>query len=166
VVHSGGNYSVLEGFITESISLGSNQCYEFVINDTYGDGLCCEWGNGFYRLLDASNSVIAEGDSFRWEQVAPFAVNLWPLGRPGSKANKRLEVFPNPGSGLYQIELPQTGNWHLYIYSTRGNLVLEQSIGVGKQSIQVNLSFLDSGVYFVELEVEGGSPYFTPLVKL
>jgi hypothetical protein len=25
-------------------------CYKFVMYDDYGDGLCCSWGSGYYKL--------------------------------------------------------------------------------------------------------------------
>ena len=27
-------------------------CYMFVINDSYGDGFCCNYGNGYYKILE------------------------------------------------------------------------------------------------------------------
>jgi hypothetical protein len=38
--------------------------YSFTINDSYGDGICCAYGNGSYTLKDASNTVIATGGAY------------------------------------------------------------------------------------------------------
>lgn len=38
-------------------------CYEFVISDTYSDGICCKYGSGKYTFT-ANNKVIASGGDF------------------------------------------------------------------------------------------------------
>ena len=38
-------------------------CYDFIIYDTYGDGICCTYGNGSYSLTYNGN-VVASGGSF------------------------------------------------------------------------------------------------------
>merc|ERR1712106_723282 len=44
----------------EMLCLPSNDCYEFTIYDSYGDGLCCEVGDGSYTLT-WDDSVVGEG---------------------------------------------------------------------------------------------------------
>ena len=48
--------------VVENLCL-ENGCYSFVITDSYGDGICCAYGNGSYTLTDDSG-VIASGGSF------------------------------------------------------------------------------------------------------
>ena len=38
-------------------------CYSFVINDTYGDGICCSYGNGSYSVT-YNGTIVASGGSF------------------------------------------------------------------------------------------------------
>jgi len=40
----------------------SNGCYLFVLEDFYGDGMCCDYGNGFAQIVDEYNNVIASSD--------------------------------------------------------------------------------------------------------
>ncbi|GIS08618.1 MAG: hypothetical protein CM15mP112_07300 [Flavobacteriales bacterium] len=35
---------------TWDVCLSSTDCYDFTITDSYGDGLCCSYGNGSYSL--------------------------------------------------------------------------------------------------------------------
>ena len=46
-----------------SICVNSNECYDFIIYDTYGDGICCSYGNGSYSI-SYNGSVVASGGSF------------------------------------------------------------------------------------------------------
>ena len=58
VVYSGSGYSAANSSVTESFNLLQNECYTFSINDVYGDGICCTYGNGSYAL---SNDDFAFG---------------------------------------------------------------------------------------------------------
>ena len=37
-------------------------CYTMYVDDAYGDGICCDYGNGYFKLLTSSGNVIAESD--------------------------------------------------------------------------------------------------------
>ncbi len=56
VVHSGGPYENKPGgqLITNSICL-ANECYQFIIKDAVGDGMCCAYGKGYYLLTNNLN---------------------------------------------------------------------------------------------------------------
>ena len=73
VLASGGPYSNAGSTVTEDICLPDN-CYDFVIYDSYGDGICCVWGNGSYALTDASNNTLASGGSFGSSETTNFCV--------------------------------------------------------------------------------------------
>jgi hypothetical protein len=47
--------------------------YTFTINDSYGDGICCSYGNGSYSL-DEGNTNIANGGSFTSSESIDFCV--------------------------------------------------------------------------------------------
>lgn len=39
-------------------------CYIFNMRDAYNDGMCCNYGEGSFKLLDANNRVLATGGAF------------------------------------------------------------------------------------------------------
>ena len=47
--------------------------YKFSIYDSYGDGLCCDHGEGSYEVL-LNGEVLAEGDEFGSSEVVSFSV--------------------------------------------------------------------------------------------
>lgn len=67
-------YTELNTLYKINIDLPSDGCYEFEIYDTYGDGICCIEGDGFYRLLDSDDNVIIEGGEFEFSEISPFEV--------------------------------------------------------------------------------------------
>lgn len=50
-----------EEVVTESVLVGAGQ-YTFTMNDSEGDGICCSYGNGSFRVLANSISVFSGGE--------------------------------------------------------------------------------------------------------
>ncbi len=73
-VASGGTYgSSPDGStITENICLADG-CYTFTINDSYGDGICCSFGNGSYSLTNGG-TLLASGGSFGSSEASNFCI--------------------------------------------------------------------------------------------
>ena len=52
-------------------------CYDFEIHDDWGDGICCEFGDGSYSLEDdASGTVLASGGEFGATETTNFCVPI------------------------------------------------------------------------------------------
>ncbi|MBK9513264.1 MAG: trypsin-like peptidase domain-containing protein [Flavobacteriales bacterium] len=49
-------------------------CHELVVFDSFGDGMCCAYGNGGYTLTDAQGTVLASGGSFTSSSTSGFCV--------------------------------------------------------------------------------------------
>ncbi|MFM1876230.1 MAG: hypothetical protein RL266_1967 [Bacteroidota bacterium] len=50
-------------------------CFDFVISDAYGDGICCSYGNGSYILTaDVGGATLASGGTFTSSQTTNFCV--------------------------------------------------------------------------------------------
>lgn len=77
-VASGGTYpSAPDGStFTETVCL-ANGCYDFTINDAYGDGICCSYGSGFYSV-SSSSATLASGGSFTSSDATNFCVGSTP----------------------------------------------------------------------------------------
>lgn len=70
VVASGGPYAN-NSTNTETFCLPDG-CYDFTINDSFGDGICCAYGNGSYSLSGSGVSV--SGGSFASSETSNFCV--------------------------------------------------------------------------------------------
>ncbi|MCB0855821.1 MAG: T9SS type A sorting domain-containing protein, partial [Bacteroidetes bacterium] len=71
-VASGGPYSVANSTVNETFCL-ADDCYEFTINDSYGDGICCGYGNGSYTLT-SGGSTLASGGAFGSSETSPIDI--------------------------------------------------------------------------------------------
>lgn len=58
---------------THSVDLAAGQ-YVFTINDSYGDGICCNYGDGSFSVQDANGNSILLGNEFTAALSAPFCV--------------------------------------------------------------------------------------------
>lgn len=72
VLYSGGPYTGANTVYTAVWTLSDQECYTFTIYDEYGDGICCAYGNGYYKLMDGSNIIFAQGGEFGTEEIKPF----------------------------------------------------------------------------------------------
>jgi len=71
-VAAGGPYSGAGSTVTEDLCLPDG-CYDFTIFDSYGDGICCSYGNGSYTLSEGS-TVLASGGSFTSSETTNFCL--------------------------------------------------------------------------------------------
>jgi len=72
-VASGGPYATIGGKFTSIVCLPAG-CYDFVINDTYGDGICCTYGNGSFNVNVEGTDVVS-GGNFRFTTTSNFCVS-------------------------------------------------------------------------------------------
>ncbi len=166
VIASGGTYgSQPDGStVTETISLAAG-CYDFVISDTYGDGICCTYGNGSYSLADGS-TTLASGGSFGSSETTNFCVggattsfaiqSSANVGTPVSvtmypnyRVNDRLSIASNRDEASYAIT------------NLNGQVVERGQLRGG----QVNVSNLNAGMYMIQLTDVGGKTIMKKFIK-
>jgi len=97
VLASGGPYNnnPAGSTVTETICLG-DACYDFTIYDSYGDGICCAYGNGSYTLVNSSNGTnLASGGSFGFSESTNFCLG----GGSGGGCTDQLIDFNDFDSG-------------------------------------------------------------------
>ena len=80
-INSGGDYEQQDTLFTHNVCLNTS-CYDFHIYDSYGDGLCCLEGDGFYRGVLDDASVLFEGGEFMSSEVKGFCVGDIPSSAP------------------------------------------------------------------------------------
>lgn len=75
VLASGGPYSILPGTFgtslnVEDVTVPANECLMFVIYDNIGNGICCDFGEGYYRITDSRGNVLVDGNGEFGSQAA------------------------------------------------------------------------------------------------
>lgn len=49
-------------------------CYQLIVNDSYGDGLCCAYGAGGFTLTNSQGATLATGGTFTYTSTHSFCV--------------------------------------------------------------------------------------------
>jgi len=77
VVASGGTYgSNPDGsLVIEQVCNLATSCFEFTIYDSYGDGICCGYGNGSYIVTNSAGITIAMGGEFASSEITAFCLD-------------------------------------------------------------------------------------------
>ncbi|MGY3791293.1 fibronectin type III domain-containing protein [Aquimarina sp. 433] len=139
--------------VTETISDLGNGTYTFTISDSFGDGICCGFGNGSY-ILSSDSGVIASGGEFGSSEATDFCVegagarlDTYPLDDLRSSDDKIFTIYPNPATNVLNVTVGNRTIDNLKIFSMYGQLVREIS-DQGNKS-QIDISNLASGTYFV-----------------
>jgi V8-like Glu-specific endopeptidase len=153
---SNGLYPAGGTSVSESVCLAPG-CYDFVISDDYGDGLCCAYGNGSYEVSNAAGTSLAAGGNFTDSETTNFCVS-------GSSVEMISEtvitLYPNPAQNEIQL-IGALANSSLYIIDVAGNIVI--STKTLSANVKVDTSSLSNGYYIVKL-VSAGKVDSLPLI--
>jgi hypothetical protein len=153
---SNGLYPAGAASINESVCLAPG-CYDFTINDDYGDGICCTYGNGSYAVSNATGTSLAAGGTFTNSETTNFCVS-------GSNVETMTEtaitLYPNPAQNEIQL-IGAIANSSLLIIDVAGNVVV--STKTLSANVKVDTSTLANGYYIVKL-VSAGKVDSLPLI--
>lgn len=116
-VANGGNYAANSNTVIEVCV--ADGCYDFVITDDWGDGICCASGIGGYTVSDATG-IIAAGGDFGAGETVPLGCVLLPVelksfeGRiHGSHVLLEWKVYAEIESAYYVVERrSEDGRWN------------------------------------------------------
>ncbi len=156
IVYADGPFPGSPGlFATDTLQLTGGQCYDFIIYDSGGNGICCNYGIGLYSLKDADGLILAQGGSFGYSEMTTFQM-AGGVGIAEKVAAEDIQIYPNPADGqaTVDITLAGPGGVILNIYSLTGELISSDDLGMlseGAQRIMIDTKSLTAGVYFLEM---------------
>ena len=106
VVYSGGPYE--DGQDQEVISIPmclEDGCYILEVEDSYGDGMCCDYGEGSFTVLDPQGDVVLTGGEFDDSTIDQFCTDEMSVGE---RSVGRLRAVPNPATDrIVLVDLPR-----------------------------------------------------------
>jgi hypothetical protein len=153
VIASGGPYTNGNTTpVTVNVNIGTNDCFTLTMFDSYGDGMCCAYGNGSYTLRDAASNIVATGGQFgssekkAWSTDASSAIN--------NVLAEGINVYPNPSRGVFNVEIPNVGTAEITIVTLAGQRVF--STTSDQPVVKVDLSDLAAGMYMVRVKTDSG----------
>lgn len=138
-------------------NLVPNTCYTFEIVDTYGDGICCQYGNGSYAIVDASGATLASGGEFGDSEQKVFKTGVAGLNELETIA---LNVFPNPASDLVNVSFEANNNdFSVSLIDIQGRTIASKSFTnlVGSQLVSFSTESIAKGSYIVTVTSNGAT---------
>jgi hypothetical protein len=153
-----GSYPSLS-IIRDTLELPATGCYSIHFSDAYGDGMCCDFGTGYYKLYDLDNPgvpLITGGEFEDYSRRAFGAGVLSATSDPEQSLN--LELYPNPASEILNIEIEAAAGADISakVFNTLGQLQhsfpLEKA-NQGGNHWQIPLGGWPKGVYFLQLRL-------------
>lgn len=164
-VASGGPYSTANGNESATVCLDASGCnYTFTINDSYGDGICCGYGNGSYTVT-ANGSTLASGSSFTSSESTTFCPSSARFANQASQqlsvvteGLSGLEVYPNPTNGLLNLRFKGKSmeDAVVRVMDVMGKTLHVENMDLytdGIQEHRLNVRELPQGTYLVRIEL-------------
>jgi hypothetical protein len=147
VVYAGGPYEDVDGgeLVLVDLCLEAG-CYIFNITDSYGDGLCCEYGEGSWQILDGDGDVISSSNGeFEDSETDQFCTDEASIDYITSSIKS---IYPNPASTILSIELQQTEGV-IVVTDASGRIINTQKIGATQSRTTMDVSSWAEGMYLV-----------------
>ena len=129
ILMSGSDYSKNEGEMVISSKCLPIECYEFIIDDSAGDGICCDYGKGSYQVINSDKEVLVSGDIFGSHEVKTICLSEFTAKyleqTKSSKINSvDLLLYPNPAVNKIKIkESVNTLFWTAIIKDINGKVL-------------------------------------------
>ena len=152
IVAQGGPYQHLIGSGSTQVNvenvngIPTNECYMFRIYDNNNNGICCNYGNGYYYLKDVKGDRFIEGAG----DYGAGTTNLFSIHRHGDAVEEvptsGLFVYPNPANST--INVYGQGVNFVELYNSLGQKVAAVE---GSDHTSIDVASFENGVYVVRV---------------
>lgn len=141
--------------INETITLPAEGCFSFRMLDDYSDGICCQYGNGYFRLADADNNILVSGSEFGQTDVRDFSADFM-VNTNTLEQVQQIKLFPNPTSDVLNVlfDLSESTLMNVTITNALGQVVKTipaTQYGAGMNTLTVDVTAMPAGIYNVQL---------------
>jgi hypothetical protein len=144
--------------INETLSTPTSGCYTLSLIDTYGDGMTYTAGSSL--SVSSENGWNASIDPNYGDGVQiVYDITITADIAEESTSLTSASVYPNPSTDLTNValELSNSSNVSIALINSMGQVVYNNALGNvnGAQTVQINTSNLEAGMYFVNINVDG-----------
>jgi hypothetical protein len=140
-----------------NLPTATSGCYTLTLVDSYGDGLTYT-ANGAAAVTSANgmNAVISPDYGGGVHTVFDIEITA---GIEESTSLTSASVYPNPAADFTNVslELANSSNVSIALINSMGQVVYNNALGNvnGTQTVQINTSNVEAGMYFVNINVDG-----------
>lgn len=136
-------------------------CYELTVLDSYGDGLCCQYGEGDIEVTNNCGEQLAVSNGeYTDSEVLEFCVDF---PTTIEENDLMVSIQPNPFNSEFMISVNEVIE-EVEVFDLQGRLIKSIS-NVNQGSILVDNTQLINGVYFVKIKSNNGLIKLIRVVK-
>ena len=156
-IASGGPYQHIIGTGTQVNTanvngIATNDCYLFRIFDSNNNGICCNYGEGYYYLKDAHGNRFIEGAG----DYGAGTTNLFSIHKHGDgveeTAESSVKIYPNPANSKIYVDGENISM--VEVYNSLGQKVTTVE---GSDNTSVESAAFENGVYVVRVISNDGN---------
>lgn len=149
-------------FFIENIELPLEGCYQLRVLDDYADGICCQYGNGFYKLRKNGDPPFLEGGAFNALDLHSFTVDYSITANNTALVDSAAKLYPNPTKRGQQLNIswPNTPFFEWQLFGLSGQLVTQ-----GNQNLLPNTQLLTQGYYTLRLQSKDDQQSFALIIQ-
>jgi hypothetical protein len=165
---SGGPYDTPGEVFETNLCIPKESCVLFTIEDSFGDGICCGYGEGNYKVY-VNGALSAEGGAFGDEETSYIDCPQGTNCASAFIAEEGVSSTPLEGNNWYVYTPDSTGNYlittcdqgnscdpAIWVYDYCTGLVWDNSV---QSTIYFNDDFCDEQASVTAL-FEGGTTYY------
>jgi len=147
VIYDGGPYN--DGIDGELVTVDlclEEGCYIFTISDSYGDGICCEYGNGSWAIYDGEGDVISSSTGeFGDSETDQFCTNEASIDVLENGLDGLM--YPNPANEVLNIDFPRLEG-RIFISDITGRTMMDV-VFERETNTKIDVSSWSEGIYIV-----------------
>lgn len=126
-------------------NIPTNECYLFRIYDSNNNGICCNFGNGYYYIKDAAGNKIIEASGDYGAMDSQLISIKGPEGVEENVASS-YNIYPNPANDKIYVEGEDVE--YVELYNAMGQLMV---VVKGSEKTTIDVTSYGEGVYFVKV---------------
>lgn len=164
-IASGGPYADMAANGTTAqpavnMTLSSNECYTFTIEDSYGDGIDSGYGAGSFTIKDGNNNILVSGGDFLSVDAGKFTTGST-IGLD-EMVLENLTIYPNPATDVLNVEFTtESADAVVSILDLSGRVIATQK----GSDVSFPVADLASGSYLVRIATANGTVTENVVIK-
>ena len=168
------SYSQADTEFAYDVALDLNECYTFTILDSYGDGLyASQWGDyvdGYAQIVkmdgEAELGFVLDYQGSSGVEWAELVIGMEASETTSldedidASIESFVNVYPNPFNGNTNLTFTaaKAGDASVVVYNLVGERVIDLNLGsisAGTQTIQLDFTSLNAGIYLLSVTAAG-----------
>ena len=153
VLASGGPYTMMVGgsentqLHQETVTIANGECVKFVIKEAIGNGICCEYGEGYYQIKDSKGNLIVDGDGAFGSEASILLSITDGVSINETPATETYNIFPNPVKDVLTVKGENMKQ--VVIYNSVGQMV--ETFNAESDEVRVDVSAYNNGMYLINV---------------